>query len=270
MIYLPFYLVVIFELLLFFTGASIYSFLEVIIDRVPRKVSFIKGRSVCDSCGHELGVFDLIPVFSWLFLGGKCRYCKSKIPATLFFKEIAGGLSLALGVFFITNTFGFSWQILVKILMFFIFGCVCNVTGGIYIKTGKIGLTSVIFTFVLAVLRFLMPIIEGHVKLNTGYYNSYYSLYGGAIMLGACVIVWFIKDKMRVFEWLFLVSSGLVLGGGRTCASIALFVLALVVLIIYKKCKKMPVKRRLLPYIPVLCFSMQIISWALEGLKIRF
>jgi prepilin signal peptidase PulO-like enzyme (type II secretory pathway) len=60
--------------------------------------SWVKGRSVCPDCGHTLGVRDLVPVFSWLALGGKCRYCKAPIkdhPAV----EAATGVAFALSVY---------------------------------------------------------------------------------------------------------------------------------------------------------------------------
>lgn len=44
-----------------------------------KALSISKGRSMCTHCKHELGVWDLIPLFSWLFLRGKCRYCGHKI-----------------------------------------------------------------------------------------------------------------------------------------------------------------------------------------------
>lgn len=44
-----------------------------------QKLSILHGRSMCTSCKHVLGFLDLIPVFSWVFLRGKCRYCSSKI-----------------------------------------------------------------------------------------------------------------------------------------------------------------------------------------------
>lgn len=47
-----------------------------------QKLSVTKGRSMCMSCGHELVATDLIPVVSWLWLRGKCRYCKARIPDT--------------------------------------------------------------------------------------------------------------------------------------------------------------------------------------------
>lgn len=46
------------------------------------KLSISRGRSMCLSCGHELAGKDLIPVVSWLYLRGKCRYCGARIPDT--------------------------------------------------------------------------------------------------------------------------------------------------------------------------------------------
>lgn len=69
-------------------GAVLGSFLNCTAYRIARKESFVKGRSHCPSCGHDLGVLDLIPIFSWVFLGGKCRYCKSKISIRYFIAEV--------------------------------------------------------------------------------------------------------------------------------------------------------------------------------------
>ena len=62
-------------------GAVLGSFLNCAAFRISRGESFFGGHSRCPSCGHDLGILDLVPIFSWLFLGGKCRYCKTKISA---------------------------------------------------------------------------------------------------------------------------------------------------------------------------------------------
>lgn len=64
---------------LFLIGIFFGSFLKVLADRLPRGESPFGGRSRCEDCKHSLGVLDLIPVFSFLFLRGKCRYCKHKL-----------------------------------------------------------------------------------------------------------------------------------------------------------------------------------------------
>ena len=62
-------------------GAALGSFLHCTAYRVARGQSFVKGRSHCPQCGHALGPLDLVPVFSWLALRGRCRYCGARVPA---------------------------------------------------------------------------------------------------------------------------------------------------------------------------------------------
>lgn len=64
---------------LFIAGLFLGSFINVLSDRLPRGESVIVGRSHCDYCKHTLSPFDLIPLFSFLFLRGKCRYCHKKL-----------------------------------------------------------------------------------------------------------------------------------------------------------------------------------------------
>ena len=65
----------------FLYGIVIGSFLNVCILRVPLRESIAKKRSHCMSCGYQLAWYDLVPLFSYLFLGGKCRKCKEHISA---------------------------------------------------------------------------------------------------------------------------------------------------------------------------------------------
>lgn len=62
-----------------FLGLCIGSFLNVCIYRLPRGESLIKRNSHCTTCGAKIRFYDLVPVFSWLFLKGKCRSCGEKI-----------------------------------------------------------------------------------------------------------------------------------------------------------------------------------------------
>jgi prepilin signal peptidase PulO-like enzyme (type II secretory pathway) len=65
-------------LLVFIFGLCVGSFLNCAIYRIEVKKT-LKGRSFCPHCKHNLSWMDLFPVFSFLLLGGKCRYCKAKI-----------------------------------------------------------------------------------------------------------------------------------------------------------------------------------------------
>ena len=75
----------------FFSGACIFSFLNVVIDRLPRGESVVNGRSHCTNCGRVLHAWELIPCVSYIFLRGRCAGCKSRIPGRDFFVEVIGG-----------------------------------------------------------------------------------------------------------------------------------------------------------------------------------
>ena len=79
-------------LIRFLLGAALFSFMNVVAWRLPRGMDPLKGRSVCPQCGHTLGAPDLVPVFSWLFLRGRCRPCGAHIPARYLLVELLGGV----------------------------------------------------------------------------------------------------------------------------------------------------------------------------------
>jgi prepilin signal peptidase PulO-like enzyme (type II secretory pathway) len=83
-------------LILFFLGACIGSFLNALCEKLYRGENFVTGRSSCDSCHHQLQAIDLIPVVSYIWLWGKCRYCKAHIPIDLFVSEVFCGIFFAL------------------------------------------------------------------------------------------------------------------------------------------------------------------------------
>lgn len=79
-------------LLIFLYGIVIGSFLNVCMIRIPEKQSIVTDRSHCMTCGYKLKWYDLVPLFSYLFLGGKCRKCKSHISIQYPIVEGTNGL----------------------------------------------------------------------------------------------------------------------------------------------------------------------------------
>ena len=77
-------------------GLAVGSFLNVCIDRLPQNKSIAFPPSHCEACQHKLAAKDLIPVFSYLKLRGRCRYCQASVPRRLFWVELATGLIFAL------------------------------------------------------------------------------------------------------------------------------------------------------------------------------
>ena len=79
-------------IIIFLYGIVIGSFLNVCIYRIPKQENIVKIRSHCMQCDRKLGWYELIPVFSYLFLGGKCKGCKQKISVQYPIVEGANGI----------------------------------------------------------------------------------------------------------------------------------------------------------------------------------
>lgn len=96
----------------FILGLIVGSFCNVVILRLKSEESFVRGRSHCPTCKHQLMWYDNVPLVSFLFLRGKCRYCQIKISWQYPFVELSTGL---LFVFLIVPQFllsePLSWMI---------------------------------------------------------------------------------------------------------------------------------------------------------------
>ena len=86
------------SIILFVLGTVIGSFLNMLIYRLPRGLKFDRAsdHSFCPKCEHRLYAKDLFPLFSWLFLRGKCRYCKEPISPRYPIVEAINGVMFVL------------------------------------------------------------------------------------------------------------------------------------------------------------------------------
>ncbi|MGN0373890.1 MAG: prepilin peptidase [Butyrivibrio sp.] len=82
--------------LIFIFGTVVGSFVNVLIYRLPKKENIVVVNSHCMSCGHRLKWYDLVPLFSWMFLRGRCRYCGSKVSVQYPLVEAINGFGYVL------------------------------------------------------------------------------------------------------------------------------------------------------------------------------
>ena len=106
-------------IIFFLFGTFFGSFFTVVGLRLPQKISFLKGHSRCDGCGHDLNFSDMVPIFSYVFLGGKCRYCHQKISPLSTYMELFTGVLFALAYY----SFGLSYSLFIAlgIIVYFCF-----------------------------------------------------------------------------------------------------------------------------------------------------
>lgn len=91
---------VFFYIILFIIGTLFGSFYTLAVYRIPKRQDIVHTHSYCPNCKHKLGLLDLFPIFSYIFLGGKCRYCKQKIrPRYLILECLSGLLFITIAYF---------------------------------------------------------------------------------------------------------------------------------------------------------------------------
>lgn len=184
-----------FLILIFLFGAALGSFVLVIANRYNTGLPFFKGRSLCFSCNTKLQKKDLAPIFSFLFLRGRCRYCQSKIPVSMFWAEIIMGILVVLAAYKsgIFDNFQFIFQFSILTL---IFGTILLIS--IYdLRHFIIPDSFLIFLFILAFLHNSLFIIYHSLS-----YSSIFDYFFSSITLAI------------PFLLIFLISKGLWLGFG--------------------------------------------------------
>lgn len=83
-------------IIIFIMGTLFGSFYTLAVYRIPKKLDITHNHSFCPNCGHKLGFFELIPILSYIFLGGKCKNCKQKIRPRYIILEILSGFTFVL------------------------------------------------------------------------------------------------------------------------------------------------------------------------------
>jgi leader peptidase (prepilin peptidase)/N-methyltransferase len=102
-----------FAVLSFIMGASLGSFFNVCIYRIPNKKSVVNPPSHCYNCNTRLKPLDLVPILSWTLLRGKCRYCGQKISPRYALVELLTGILYVL----VYNVYGMNIIIIYYILL---------------------------------------------------------------------------------------------------------------------------------------------------------
>lgn len=102
---------IVYLIIFFILGLFMGSFFTVIGLRLPNHENFISNRSYCDKCHHELSMLDMIPIFSYLFLRRRCRYCKSRIDSLSTYMEFFTGVLFALSYY----VFGLSYELYIAL-----------------------------------------------------------------------------------------------------------------------------------------------------------
>lgn len=163
---------------MFIMGTVFGSFYTLAVYRIPLKQDITHTRSYCPKCNHKLNFLDLIPVFSYIFLGGKCRYCKEKIRPRYIILETLSGLAFVLFAICLNIDVFNIKPIRIATLIFeiLLFSTIC-ITSGIFIEYKKIQKSVFNFGIIVELIYMIYLYI-----LNTSIYRYIIYIVGLIIM----------------------------------------------------------------------------------------
>ncbi|MDO5062920.1 MAG: prepilin peptidase [Peptostreptococcaceae bacterium] len=235
-------------IIFFIYGLIFGSFYNVVIYRLPLDISIRKGRSMCPTCSTALKALDLFPVLSFIFLGGKCRYCKTEISIRYPMIEIITGV-----LFFLAYRF---------------FGI--SIETFLYISFWSMLLIVTMIDFdhlvIIDSVLIVFSIIDLAILIIMGYRWEHY-IFGamvGAVIYGLIYIISKFIYKREAFgtgDITLITAVGIVFGWQRTIIiSMMAFYVALIGVILSKLLGKKIRKYDEIPFGPSICIAAFIMS----------
>lgn len=177
-----------------FVNAFVYRFRFNSLKKNKRKLSILNGRSICPKCKKQLSTLDLIPLLSWAFLRGRCRYCKAKISVQYPLVEIITGFLFAFSYYF--WRFGFT-KLGIALFIIWLLVLTGFVILSVYDFLYKILPTKIIYCLGLLIVLYNLLFI---LKTKNIYISIGFII--GCFLLGG------------LFYLLFQISQGKWIGGG--------------------------------------------------------
>jgi len=180
-------------ILIFIIGTLFGSFFSLAVYRIPIKESIMHGRSYCPKCNHSLEFLDLIPILSYLFLGGKCRYCKEKIRIRYICLEILSGLVFLLFAISLNiNIYNIQVEKIVYLILGILFISSLFIIGGIEKEKHYISNSVLLFGLVIEIIYIIYLYV-----LKVSIYK--YAIYLFIILILKIINILLLKKKKNIY-----------------------------------------------------------------------
>ena len=192
--------------IIFITGCFFGSFFTLAVYRIPRKEDILIKHSYCPNCNHKLGFLDLFPIFSYILLKGKCRYCNNSIRIRYLLLELFSGFVFLLIAISLKLDY---YNLNAMYLVFsYLYISVLFIIAGIDKENIKIQRGPLIFGFVLEIIYIIYKCTLN--ELNVYQYVIYFMLFILVLIISLISLKTANKEKYFVqilFLSLFIVGA---------------------------------------------------------------
>ena len=221
-------------IILFLMGIFFGSFYTLAVYRIPKRQDITHTHSYCPNCNHKLGLLDLIPIFSYIFLKGKCRYCNEKIrPRYLILETLSGLLFVALGYVIKLDLLNLSMIKIAEFSFMILYFTFIILIAGIDKENRKMDKMVLVYGIVISIMYMLyLCIVE---QANIYRYGIYLVFYIIVLVLDTITLKKFAKNSYLTGILLMLITMIVFTGKYITVNAIILTLLSIAIyLLIYK------------------------------------
>lgn len=214
--------------IIFIIGCFFGSFFTLAVYRLPKKEDIFIKHSYCPNCNHKLGFLDLFPILSYLFLRGKCRYCKTRIRPRYFLLELLSGISfLLLAISLKINLYNLN---IIYLFASFIYIAILFIIAGIDIENKKIQSNVLIVGFVLEVTYIIYQC-----TLEKNYDVYKYVMYLLFMIILLIISIISLKRNIKQCYWIqiLFLSFYMIIFTGSICYILSV-ILTLLIIAFYK------------------------------------
>ncbi len=191
------------HVLMFIIGITFGSFYTLAVYRIPLKQDITHTHSYCPKCNHRLGFLDLIPVLSYICLGGKCRYCKDKIrPRYLVLELLSGTVFLLYSIFLNIDLLNIEAVKIVNLVFGVCFFSTVFITVGIFNEYKSVQKSVFNFGIIVEAIYIVYLYI-----LNRSIYR--YIIYVIALLFMVMVNNSKAKEKLKIIAFLLFILIGI-------------------------------------------------------------
>lgn len=233
---------ILFYIIIFAIGITFGSFYTLAVYRIPKGQDITHTHSYCPNCNHKLNFIDLIPIFSYLFLGGKCRYCKSKIRPRYLMLEIISGLFFVI-IAYLMNLSIYNLEIIriIEYAFLVLYFTFIILMAGIDKESRIINKPVLMYGVIVSIMYIVyLYIIE---KTSIYRYVIYLIIFILLLILDTIILKKYSKDNYTYSILITIIIMAIFTGEYVTISSIITTLLGISIYLLVKKLKKSDINK---------------------------
>lgn len=226
----------IFYIMIFLMGITFGSFYTLAVYRIPKGIDITHKHSYCPNCNHKLNFLDLIPIFSYIFLGGKCRYCKQKIrPRYLILETLSGLFFVGIAYLMRINIYNLEIIKIIEYAFFVLYFTFIILMSGIDKEYKKINKPVLVYGIIISIMYIVyLYIIE---KVSIYRYVIYLVAFVLLLLVDTITLKKHAKNNYTYSILIALIIMAIFTGEYVTISSVIYALLAIAIDLVLKKIK---------------------------------